>query len=109
MPIEHPHPTPATAKYLYAHAFRCAFKGCSRPLYRIDEQTDERILNSTICHIHARSEGGPRWDSSQSAEANRSEANLILMCVEHSSAIENSRTAGAYPASLLQEWKQQQV
>ena len=109
MPIEHPSPTEATAKYLYAHAFRCAYEGCRRPLYRVDEQTGVRSLNSRVCHINARREGGPRWDPAQSAEDNGSEKNLVLMCVEHASAIDEPTTLAVYPADLLRQWKAKQL
>lgn len=112
MTIEHPDPSSATAKYLYGNAYRCAHnaeKKCGRPLYRVDEQTGERILNSRICHIHARREGGPRWDPAQSAEDNRSEGNLILMCLEHASAIDNPALVAAYPPDRLRDWKAKQL
>src|SRR3954465_15514408 len=100
MAVEHPPPTVATVKLLYAHAFACAYPGCGRPLYREDEATGTWTLNSRICHIHARREGGPRWDAHQSPEDNRTEHNLMLMCLEHASAIDDSRTTGSYPPTL---------
>lgn len=109
MVVEHPAPTEATVKYLYAHAFGCAYEGCSRPLYRVDEQTGVRTLNSRVCHINARREGGPRWNPNQSPEENRSEQNLVLMCVEHASTIDDAATLSAYPAERLQEWKRKQL
>lgn len=109
MPIEHSHPTNATVKYLYAHAFRCAYGGCARPLYRVDEQTGVRTLNSRVCHICARREGGPRWDPQQSSDQNRSEANLVLMCVEHASAIDEPSMISAYTITRLLEWKAAQL
>jgi hypothetical protein len=109
MPIEHPPPTDASVKFLYAHAFRCAYENCQRPLYRVEEQTGERILNSRICHICARREGGPRWDPNQSGEDNRSQQNLVLMCVEHASTIDEPSTLNAYPADLLRGWKRKQL
>jgi hypothetical protein len=108
MPIEHPSPSVATVKFLYAHAFRCAFEGCRRPLYRVDEQTGHSTLNSRVCHINARREGGPRWDPNQSKKDNRSEKNLILLCVEHASAIDDAATVAAYQTSRLLEWKKAQ-
>lgn len=68
-----------------------------------------RTLNSRICHINARREGGPRWDSNQSAEDNRSAQNLVLMCVEHASAIDIPETLSAYSAARLREWKRRQL
>ncbi|MBB6253136.1 hypothetical protein FHS74_003705 [Nitrospirillum iridis] len=109
MPIEHPPPTEATVKSLYAHAFGCAFEGCSRTLYRLDNETGTRTLNSRVCHIHARREGGPRWDPSQSAEDNRAQQNLILMCVEHAAQIDIPETLSAHPPERLREWKQRQL
>lgn len=109
MPTEHPNPTAATVKFLYAHAFRCAYKGCGRPLYRVDEQTGDRTLNSRVCHINARREGGPRWDPEQSEEDNRSKENLVLMCVEHASAIDEPANQDAYPSERLREWKAKQL
>jgi hypothetical protein len=108
MTIEHSSPTESTVKYLYAHAYRCAYRGCPRPLYREDEQTGQRTLNSRVCHIHARREGGPRWDASQTAGENRSERNLILLCTEHAAAIDDSTNWKAYPADLLRGWKTEQ-
>lgn len=109
MPLEHPSPTEATVKYLYAHAFRCAYEGCRRPLYRVDEQTGIRTLNSRVSHINARSENGPRWDAKQSSDENRSEQNLILMCVEHAATIDDPLTVSAYPGETLRAWKRKQL
>ncbi len=109
MAIEHPAPTEATVKFLYAHAFGCAFEGCRRPLYRVDDETGMRTLNSRVCHIHARREGGPRWDINQSAEDNRSSDNLVLMCVEHAAAIDIPETLSAYTPERLRQWKQRQL
>ena len=109
MSIEHPGPTPATAKLLYGTAYRCAYKNCPRPLYRVDEQTGVRTLNSRICHIHARRENGPRWNPTQTAEDNRSEQNLVLMCLEHASAIDDPALEDNFPAELLREWKKEQL
>lgn len=106
---EHPHPTTSTVKQLYANAFRCAFPGCKEPLYREDKASGTWLLNSRICHINARSEGGPRWDSSQAADDNRSEGNLVLMCLPHATQIDDRRTLDAYPAPDLLQWKAAQV
>jgi hypothetical protein len=109
MPIEHPPPTEATVKLLYAHAFGCAFESCPRPLYRLDNETGVRTLNSRVCHINARREYGPRWDPNQSADENRSEQNLILMCVEHAAVIDIPETLSTYPTERLRDWKQRQL
>lgn len=103
--IQHPLPTTATIKLLYARAIRCAFPECREPLYREDEITGSWVLNSRICHICARSEGGPRWNPKQSSDENRSEDNLLLMCQMHASAIDDPSTNKAYEPPLLHSWK----
>ena len=87
-PIEHRPPTPATIKQLYGTAFRCAEPSCTKPLYRLNNDTGEWILNSRVAHIRARSEGGPRWDPQMSEEDNRSDDNLVPLCEEHAFEID---------------------
>ncbi|WP_405908755.1 hypothetical protein OG742_30595 [Streptomyces sp. NBC_00828] len=94
-------------KQLYGTAFRCGEPSCSRPLYRLNNETGERILNSRVAHIHARSEGGPRWAPEMAEEENRSEDNLLLLCVEHASEVDD--TPEHFPAETLREWKQAQL
>ncbi|WP_155945494.1 hypothetical protein [Micromonospora sp. CNB394] len=106
-PVEHRPPTPATIKQLYGTAFRCGEPSCTKPLYRLNNETGEWILNSRVAHIHARSEGGPRWDPQMSEESNRSPDNLIPLCEEH--AFEIDATPEHFPAELLLEWKRAQL
>ena len=107
--IEHPYPTPGTAKSLYARALHCAYPECSEPLYREDERSGAWTLNSRICHICARSENGPRWDSKQTSDQNRSEANLIVMCIAHASRIDDPANVASYPSNELLRWKSAQI
>ena len=109
MPIEHRPPTTATIKQLYAHAYRCGYKDCPRPLFRVDDETGERTLNSLVCHIHARREGGPRWLATQSEQNNRSVGNLVLMCHEHAAMIDDAHIVSNYPPERLRSWKTEQV
>lgn len=109
MAIEHPTPTESTVKSLYAQAFGCAFEGCRRPLYLINDETGIRTLNSRICHIHARRENGPRWDSNQSDEHNRSFDNLVLMCPEHAALIDDPGMLSAYTPDRLRQLKKAQL
>ncbi|WP_141242858.1 hypothetical protein [Geodermatophilus obscurus] len=102
----HPEPTPGTVKRLYARAFRCARPDCSRPLYKQDNDTGDLVLNSRVAHIHARRRGGARWIE-MSVEDNRADANLLLLCIEHSYEIDE--LPDLYPAELLREWKQAQL
>lgn len=106
-PVVHRPPTAATVKQLYATAFRCAEPECSRPLFKLNNETGDLVLNSTVAHIHARSEGGPRWNAEMSEAENRSAGNLLLLCFEHSSEID--KLPDEYPADKLREWKAKQV
>ena len=106
-PIEHRAPTEGTVKQLYGTAFRCAEPSCTKPLYRVNDDTGEWILNSRVAHIHARREGGPRWDRNMSEETNRSAGNLLPLCEEH--AFEIDATQEHFPAETLCEWKKAQL
>lgn len=102
----YPEPTAATVKRLYARAFRCAKPDCSRPLYKQDNDTGDLALNSRVAHIHARRSGGPRWIE-MPTENNRADANLLLLCIEHSYEVDE--LPDLYSADLLREWKQAQL
>ncbi len=103
----HRFPRPSTVKKLYGTAFRCAEPSCTRPLYRVSDETGEWVLNSRVAHIKARSEGGPRWDPAMSEEENRDAANLLALCEMH--AFEIDATPERYPVELLQSWKRAQL
>ena len=105
-PVEHPRPTDATVKELYATALRCGRLGCIQQLYRVSE-TGVRVLNSQVAHIHARRENGPRWNPAMTGEENRAYGNLIVLCLEHASEIDI--TPERFPAQVLREWKRVQV
>lgn len=102
----YPPPTAATVRQLYGSAFRCAHPQCQRPLYKLNNETGNRVLNSRVAHIHARREGGPRWID-MLPEDNRASANLILLCIEHSYEIDE--TPDVFPAKMLREWKAAQI
>lgn len=100
---EHPGPTEATIKELYAHAFACAHPECTEWLYRPATGSSTPVLNSRVAHIHARRPGGPRWLSGMSHEDNRGVSNLLLLCIPHSYEIDEDEHR--FPATLLQEWR----
>jgi hypothetical protein len=103
---EHPLPTVATVKQLYASAFRCAKPECLRPLYKTNDDTGEFVLNSRIAHIHARRAGGPRWIE-MTSEENRGASNLVLLCIEHSYEVDDFPVQ--FPAEMLRQWKKAQL
>lgn len=99
---EHPLPTVATVKQLYASAFRCAKPDCLRPLYKTNDDTGDLVLNSRIAHIHARRAGGARWIEMSAAD-NRSASNLVLLCIEHSYEVDDF--PDLFTAEILRQWK----
>lgn len=105
--IEYRRPTDGTVRELYGTAVCCAKPRCGAPLYRLNDQSGGRVLNSHVAHIHARSEGGPRWDPSMSEDENRAPSNLLLLCMPHAWEIDN--LIHQFPADLLREWKKQQI
>ena len=108
MPKEHPSPTASTFKELYANAFSYAYPECKRPLYRVNSD-ETRTLNSRVAHICGRREGGPRWDSEMSPEANRSTPNLLILCIEHAYEVDDEDRVSLYPKDLLLAWKAGQL
>ena len=87
-------PTEATLKRLFAMSGnRCAFPRCSTPLVEGD------IMIGEVCHIRAASTGGPRFDPLQSPDERHGSANLILLCANHHTVIDDDLIA--YPVDRL--------
>ncbi len=79
----------------------CAEPNCTRPL--IGE--DGISIISKICHIEAASKEGARYNSDMNDDERRHYNNLILLCDEHHTIIDNKENEGKFPVPLLQEWK----
>jgi hypothetical protein len=78
-------PSLSTIKRLFVLSNnRCAFPDCSSPIVE-----DSGTVTGLVCHIAARSKGGPRYDAKQTGEQRHSFPNLILMCGRHSKVIDS--------------------
>jgi hypothetical protein len=78
-------PSDTTVRRLFAVSMnRCAFPGCETPVL---DPTSNTIL-AEVCHIRARNERGPRYDSGQTDEERHGFDNLILMCSVHHKLID---------------------
>jgi hypothetical protein len=98
MPVKEP--SLPTVKRLFALSQnRCAFINCGVPLVE-----DSGTVTGIICHIKARSKGGPRYDPKQTAEERHSFENLILLCNRHSKVVDSEPCK--YSVELLQEMKE---
>ena len=80
---------------------QCAAPDCTKPLIAKDEQT----ILSKICHIEAASPGGARFNPNMTDDERRSFDNLIILCDECHSIIDNKINEPDYPVKLLKEWK----
>ncbi|MGO0258239.1 HNH endonuclease signature motif containing protein [Priestia aryabhattai] len=94
-------PRTSTIKRLFAISQnKCAFPNCSEDLV-----ADGGKVTGKICHIKARREGGPRYDSEQSAEERHGFDNLILLCPKHHDVIDDDEKS--YTVERLIEIKKE--
>lgn len=78
-------PKLSTIKRLFAlSGNQCAFQGCSAPIVE-----GSGSITGVVCHICARSPGGPRYYPMQTDEDRHGFENLVLMCARHSKLIDN--------------------
>ena len=72
-------PAEKTIRRLFAMSGNaCAFPECSSPLV-----APSGTIAGEICHIRAKSPGGPRFDPAQAEADRHGYENLILLCGEH--------------------------
>jgi hypothetical protein len=79
----------------------CAAQGCENRLMQ------NRTKLGECAHIIPRVVGShPREDGLTPLEDRKKEANLIYLCQDHHTAVDDKRNADLYPADLLRKWKQ---
>ncbi|TAK28168.1 MAG: SAVED domain-containing protein [Chloroflexota bacterium] len=81
---------------------RCEFPGCPKVLWR-DDLTRQDINAAYIAHIVADSPDGPRGHPILSLQLAKEFSNLMLMCDEHHTLIDDFPID--YPVDMLQEFK----
>jgi len=88
-----------TVKRLFAVSQNgCAFVECMSPIVE-----PSGTVTGIICHIKAQSQGGPRYDATQSDEERHAFENLILLCARHSKVIDSEPER--YTVEILQRMK----
>lgn len=88
-----------TVKRLFAQSGNmCAFPGCNSAI--IDQGG---VVLGEICHIAARSVGGPRFDAAMSRKDRDAFENLILLCGDHHKTIDSKPET--YTSDLLKQMK----
>lgn len=80
---------------------QCAAPTCDKPLIA----KDGKSIISKICHIEAASVEGARYNSNMSDDDRRHFDNLILLCDECHTIIDNKENESEYPVTLLKKWK----
>jgi len=80
---------------------QCSNPNCTRKLIARDGET----IISKICHIEAASPDGPKYNPDMTDDERRHYDNLILLCDECHSIIDNKESEDKYPVTLLKEWK----
>lgn len=95
-------PKESTIRQLFALSMnRCAFPGCETPI--IDTMTG--TIMAEVCHIHAQSDGGPRFDLNQTDSERHGFYNLILMCRNHHKVIDAKENLDHFTPDRLREIK----
>ena len=92
-------PALSTIKRLFAFSSnRCAFPDCGLPIVE-----NSGPVTGIVCHIKARSKGGPRYDARQTDVERHAFENLVLMCARHSKLIDSDPKT--YKVEIIQGMK----
>jgi len=93
-------------KRLFAYSGNeCSEPRCNRPLIAEDGIT----VVGKICHIEAASSKGPRYNEDMTDDERRSYDNLILLCDEHHSIIDNKKNEYKYGKEAIADWKDKHI
>lgn len=81
-------PSDAVIKRLFARSGnRCAYPNCAAQIVQGD------VIIGEICHIKAASPNGPRYDPRRSVDDRHSYDNLLLLCANHHTVIDDDPEA----------------
>jgi hypothetical protein len=94
-----PGPSEKTIKRLFAMSGNlCAFPGCQLPIVE-----SAGTITGEICHIHAASRRGARFDASQTDAERHGYDNLLLLCRRHHKIVDDQYDV--YSADALRHIK----
>jgi hypothetical protein len=97
---------PNDVKKLFAlSGNECSCPSCTNKIVA----RDDKSIVGKICHIEAASSDGPRYNSKQTNDERRSYDNLILLCDECHTIIDNKKNERVYSVELLKEWKKKHI
>src|SRR5689334_10285637 len=83
-------------------AFKCSFSGCDAYTIGPAETPGEAASVGEAAHITAASPGGPRYDTSLTADLRASYSNGIWMCSYHARLIDADES---FAVDTLRAWK----
>ncbi|GAA1560467.1 tetratricopeptide repeat protein [Kribbella lupini] len=91
-------------KFLYAiSGNQCGFDGCQTALTRLEDESDEVVLQGKLAHIVAARTDGPRGESDLTDHERARPSNIILLCDPCHDLVD--RNPERYTVELLQEMK----
>lgn len=99
----------ATIKQLYSLSMNeCAEPTCERRLVEIDPRTERAVNYGEIAHIHGRQPNAERYDAAIAADPATVDGfdNLLLLCGQHHTQIDQTGAAKHYTPTLLRHWKE---
>ncbi len=80
---------------------QCYSPTCNKKLI----SQDGKSITGKICHIEAASPNGPRYNSQSTDDERRDFNNLILLCDECHTMIDNPENLTIYTVEVLKQWK----
>lgn len=93
-------PSDKTVKRLFALSCnRCAYPKCETPIVH-----PSGTITGEVCHIRAQSQGGPRFDHTQTDDTRHAFENLILLCSVHHRVVDDR--PDTYTVELLADMKE---
>ena len=84
-------------------AGRCSHPSCRKQLIKDGSLANEDVLVGEVAHIVAQNASGPRGKQDPPGGTRDCQANLILLCREHHTIIDQQ--PGRFPVAKLVQWK----
>ncbi|WP_170786333.1 hypothetical protein [Ruegeria lacuscaerulensis] len=97
-----------TIKQLYGYSSNeCAHPECDRTLIKLDVNTGKHVNYSEIAHIHGQKPGAERFLQEVFDDKKKLHGfyNLLLLCGEHHTQIDQEGAGKVYTADVVRKWK----
>ena len=92
-PVEHPAADRRDGEGVVRHGAAVRPTGLHAGAVPAQRYRRSGFSTAEVAHIHARRENGPRWNPAMTGEENRSYDNLIVLCLQHASEIDDHSRA----------------